>query len=300
MAHNVEIPAPDYVLPDGFDLVYSGKVRDLWSTPSGDLLFVATDRISAYDYILPTRIPDKGKILTAVSLWWFDRLADLVPNHVLSLDVPGAVLGRAMVCQRLEMLPVECVARGYLTGSGLVDYQRTGAVCGVELPPDLVDGSRLPDPIFTPATKAAIGDHDENIDFAAVEATVGASTAEALRRVTLAVYTRAEGLARSRGLLLADTKFEFGRTSDKPDELVLADEVLTPDSSRWWPVESYEPGRAQPSFDKQFVRDWLTSPASGWDKNSGEQPPQLPDEIVDRTRAKYIEAYERLTGRSWK
>ncbi len=296
----MEIPAPDYVLPDGFDLVYSGKVRDLWSTPSGDLLFVATDRISAYDYILPTRIPDKGKILTAVSLWWFDRLADLVPNHVLSLDVPGAVLGRAMVCQRLEMLPVECVARGYLTGSGLVDYQRTGAVCGVELPPDLVDGSRLPDPIFTPATKAAIGDHDENIDFAAVEATVGASTAEALRRVTLAVYTRAEGLARSRGLLLADTKFEFGRTSDKPDELVLADEVLTPDSSRWWPVESYEPGRAQPSFDKQFVRDWLTSPASGWDKNSGEQPPQLPDEIVDRTRAKYIEAYERLTGRSWK
>ena len=300
MTIDVEIPAPDYVLPDGFDLVYSGKVRDLWSTPSGDLLFVATDRISAYDYILPTRIPDKGKILTAVSLWWFDRLADLVPNHVLSLDVPGAVLGRAMVCQRLEMLPVECVARGYLTGSGLVDYQRTGAVCGVELPPDLVDGSRLPDPIFTPATKAAIGDHDENIDFAAVEATVGASTAEALRRVTLAVYTRAEGLARSRGLLLADTKFEFGRTSDKPDELVLADEVLTPDSSRWWPVESDEPGRAQPSFDKQFVRDWLTRPASGWDKNSGEQPPQLPDEIVDRTRAKYIEAYERLTGRSWK
>ncbi len=300
MTIDVEIPAPDYVLPDGYDLVYSGKVRDLWSTPSGDLLFVATDRISAYDYILPTRIPDKGKILTAVSLWWFDRLADLVPNHVVSLDVPGAVLGRAMVCQRLEMLPVECVARGYLTGSGLVDYQRTGAVCGVELPPDLVDGSRLPDPIFTPATKAAIGDHDENIDFAAVEATVGASTAEALRQVTLAVYTRAEGLARSRGLLLADTKFEFGRTSDKPDELVLADEVLTPDSSRWWPVESYEPGRAQPSFDKQFVRDWLTSPASGWDKNSGEQPPQLPDEIVDRTRAKYIEAYERLTGRSWK
>jgi phosphoribosylaminoimidazole-succinocarboxamide synthase len=296
---NVEIPAPDYVLPDGYELVYSGKVRDLWSTPSGELLFVATDRISAYDYILPTKIPDKGKILTAVSLWWFDRLADLVPNHVVSLDVPGAVLGRAMVCKRLEMLPVECVARGYLTGSGLVDYQRTGAVCGVELPSGLVDGSRLPDPIFTPATKAAIGDHDENIDFAAVEATVGAATADALRQLTLAVYTRAEGLARSRGLLLADTKFEFGRTSDKPDELVLADEVLTPDSSRWWPVESYEPGRAQPSFDKQFVRDWLTSPASGWDKTSGEPPPQLPDGIVERTRAKYIEAYERLTGRSW-
>ena len=178
------------------------------------------------------------------------------------------------------------------TGSGLVDYQRTGAVCGVELPPDLVDGSRLPDPIFTPATKAAIGDHDENIDFAAVEATVGASTAEALRRVTLAVYTRAEGLARSRGLLLADTKFEFGRTSDKPDEWCWPTKSSTPDSSRWWPVRSYEPGRAQPSFDKQFVRDWLTSPASGWDKNSGEQPPQLPDEIVDRTRAKYIEGVQ--------
>lgn len=293
MTIDVEIPAPDYVLPDGFDLVYSGKVRDLWSTPSGDLLFVATDRISAYDYILPTRIPDKGKILTAVSLWWFDRLADLVPNHVLSLDVPGAVLGRAMVCQRLEMLPVECVARGYLTGSGLVDYQRTGAVCGVELPPDLVDGSRLPDPIFTPATKAAIGDHDENIDFAAVEATVGASTAEALRRVTLAVYTRAEGLARSRGLLLADTKFEFGRTSDKPDELVLADEVLTPDSSRWWPVESYEPGRAQPSFDKQFVRDYLET--LDWDKTP--PGPELPQEIIDKTAAKYREAEQRLTGR---
>jgi phosphoribosylaminoimidazole-succinocarboxamide synthase len=296
---HVEIPAPDYVLPDGYELVYSGKVRDLWSTPGGELLFVATDRISAYDYILPTRIPDKGKILTAVSLWWFDRLADLVPNHVVSLEVPRAVLGRAMVCRRLDMLPVECVARGYLTGSGLADYTRTGAVCGVQLPAGLVDGARLPDPIFTPATKAAIGDHDENIDFATVEATVGAATAGELRRLTLAVYTRAEGLARSRGLILADTKFEFGRAVGEFDQLVLADEVLTPDSSRWWPVESYEPGKPQPSFDKQFVRDWLTSPASGWDKSSGEQPPELPEEIVERTRAKYIEAYERLTGRTW-
>ncbi|MGA9146010.1 MAG: phosphoribosylaminoimidazolesuccinocarboxamide synthase [Candidatus Nanopelagicales bacterium] len=299
MTIHVEIPAPDYVLPDGYELVYSGKVRDLWSTPGGELLFVATDRISAYDYILPTRIPDKGKILTAVSLWWFDRLADLVPNHVVSLEVPRAVLGRAMVCRRLDMLPVECVARGYLTGSGLADYTRTGAVCGVQLPAGLVDGARLPDPIFTPATKAAIGDHDENIDFATVEATVGAATAGELRRLTLAVYTRAEGLARSRGLILADTKFEFGRAVDEFDQLVLADEVLTPDSSRWWPVESYEPGKPQPSFDKQFVRDWLTSPASGWDKSSGEQPPELPEEIVERTRAKYIEAYERLTGRTW-
>ena len=299
MTIDVEIPAPDYVLPDGYELVYSGKVRDLWSTPGGELLFVATDRISAYDYILPTRIPDKGKILTAVSLWWFDRLADLVPNHVVSLEVPRAVLGRAMVCRRLDMLPVECVARGYLTGSGLADYTRTGAVCGVQLPAGLVDGARLPDPIFTPATKAAIGDHDENIDFATVEATVGAATAGELRRLTLAVYTRAEGLARSRGLILADTKFEFGRAVDEFDQLVLADEVLTPDSSRWWPVESSEPGKPQPSFDKQFVRDWLTSPASGWDKSSGEQPPELPEEIVERTRAKYIEAYERLTGRTW-
>lgn len=299
MGLNVEIPAPDYALPDGYELAYSGKVRDLWSTPSGDLLFVATDRISAYDYILPTPIPDKGKILTALSLWWFDRLAELVPNHVVSLDVPGVVLSRAMVCQRLDMLPVECVARGYLTGSGLVDYERNGSVCGVALPEGLADASRLPEPIFTPATKAAVGDHDENIDFDVVVATVGSATAEELRRLTLAVYTRAEGIARGRGLLLADTKFEFGRASNEFDQLVLADEVLTPDSSRWWPVESYEPGRAQKSFDKQYVRDWLTSPASGWDRASGEPPPELPERVVEQTRAKYIEAYERLTGRTW-
>lgn len=299
MSPTVEIPAPDYDLPEGYELIYSGKVRDLWSTPTDDLLFVATDRISAYDYILPTRIPDKGKILTAVSLWWFDRLAELVPNHVVSLEVPRAVLGRAMVCKRLEMLPVECVARGYLTGSGLKDYNSTGAVCGVELPAGLGDGSRLPEPIFTPATKAAVGDHDENIDFDAVVATVGESIATDLRRLTLDVYTRAEGIARSRGLILADTKFEFGRVSEQDDQLILADEVLTPDSSRWWPIEAYEPGKAQQSFDKQFVRDWLTSPESGWDKSAGNPPPELPQEVVERTRAKYIEAYERLTGRAW-
>ncbi len=299
MAHNVEIPTPDYHLPADYTLLYSGKVRDLWSTPTDDLLFVATDRISAYDYILPTQIPDKGKILTAVSLWWFDQLADLVPNHVVSLEVPRQVLGRAMVCKRLDMLPVECVARGYLTGSGLADYNRSGAVCGVQLPAGLADGSRLPEPIFTPATKAAIGDHDANIDFDALAASVGDSTAMELRRLTLAIYSRAEEIALARGLILADTKFEFGRALAEFDQLVLADEVLTPDSSRWWPVESYEPGRPQQSFDKQYVRDWLTGPESGWDKSSGTAPPELPGDVVELTRAKYIEAFERLTGRSW-
>lgn len=299
MTHDVHIPAPDYVLPEGYSLVYSGKVRDLWSTPTNDILFVATDRISAYDFVLTNPIPDKGKILTAMSLWWFDQLADLVPNHVVSLDVPAAVAGRAMVCQRLEMLPVECVVRGYLTGSGLVDYQAAGSVCGVDLPAGLVDGSRLPEPIFTPATKAAIGDHDENISFDVVEQTVGTATATELRRLSIAVYSRAEQLARHRGLILADTKFEFGRAVNEFDQLVLADEVLTPDSSRWWPMETYEPGRAQPSFDKQYVRDWLTSEASGWDRKSGEAPPELPAEVIERTREKYIEAYQKLTGLNW-
>ncbi|MGB3672815.1 MAG: phosphoribosylaminoimidazolesuccinocarboxamide synthase [Candidatus Nanopelagicales bacterium] len=299
MAHNVEIPAPDYVLPDGYELLYSGKVRDLWSTPAGQVLFVASDRISAYDYVLSTPIPDKGKILTAVSVWWFERLADVVPNHMVSLDVPDEVAGRAMICKRLDMLPVECVARGYLTGSGLADYRRTGEVCGVELPLGLGDGARLPEPIFTPATKAAVGDHDENIDFDAVASAVGEVAANELRRLTLDVYTKAEGIARSRGLILADTKFEFGRAAAESDQLILADEVLTPDSSRWWPIEAYAPGRPQQSFDKQFVRDWLTSPESGWDKASGTQPPPLPEDVVERTRAKYIEAYERLTGQTW-
>jgi phosphoribosylaminoimidazole-succinocarboxamide synthase len=274
--------------------LYSGKVRELYRMADGRLLFVATDRISAFDHILPTLIPDKGRILTQLSLWWFEQLADIVPNHLLSLDVPAEYAGRAMVCEALDMLPVECVARGYLAGSGLADYRRSGAVCGVALPAGLVDGSRLPEPVFTPATKAELGEHDENVDFDAVAATVGDETAQSLRRLTLAVYARGEEVARGRGILLADTKLEFGRRPD--GTLVLADEVLTPDSSRFWPATGWEPGHPQPSFDKQYVRDWLTSPASGWDRASGEPPPPLPDEVVERTRATYIEAYERLTG----
>ena len=299
-------PAPE--LP-GYTHAYSGKVRDLYRAPDGALLFVASDRISAYDWVLPTTIPDKGAILTQLSLWWFEQVADLVGNHVLSTAVPAAVEGRAMLCRPLSMFPVECVARGYLTGSGLVEYRATGEVCGVALPDGLVDGDRLPEPIFTPATKADLGDHDENVDFAAVVATVGETDAQELRRLTLAIYRRAESVARDRGLILADTKFEFGRPADgarSPDSttgagILLADEVLTPDSSRFWPADAWQPGRpgGQPSFDKQFVRDWLTSPASGWDRHSGESPPALPAEIVDRTRALYVQAYERLTGRRW-
>jgi phosphoribosylaminoimidazole-succinocarboxamide synthase len=279
----------------GLSHVYSGKVRDLYELPDGQLLFVASDRISAYDHVLPTPIPDKGRILTQLSLWWFEQLADLVPNHVVSTDVPAEVAGRALVCERLAMAPVECVARGYLTGSGLLDYQRDGAVCGIPLPPGLVDASRLPEPIFTPATKAALGEHDENVSFEVVRGTVGDLTAEDLRRLTLAVYGRAEAVARERGIIVADTKLEFGHRPD--GALVLADEVLTPDSSRFWPADSWQPGRPQPSFDKQYVRDWLTSPESGWSKDSGDPPPALPDDVVERTRAKYVEAYERLTGR---
>lgn len=288
------MPPPDYRLPTGYTHIYSGKVRDLWRTPDDNLLFVATDRISAYDWVLPTTIPDKGKILTATSLWWFDQLADLTDNHLITTDVPEVVAGRAMVCTPLDMLPVEAVARGYLTGSGLTDYQRTGEVCGVPLPGGLVDGSRLPEPIFTPATKAAVGDHDENISYAQVLETVGEPVAEQLRDLTLALYARAEEIARERGILLADTKFEFG--FDKSGRLLLADEVLTPDSSRFWPADQWQPGRPQPSFDKQFVRDWLTSPASGWNKNADVPPPPLPEDVVDRTREKYLEVYQRLTG----
>lgn len=294
----MQIPPPDYQLPDGYELLYSGKVRDLWRTPEDDLLFVSSNRISAYDHIIPTPIPDKGRVLTALSVWWFEKLADLVSNHMISTEVPAAVAGRAMVCRQLQMLPIECVARGYLAGSGLVEYEASHSVCGVPLPPGLINGSRLPEAIFTPATKAAVGDHDENIDFDQTVDIVGEATANELRRLTLQIYTRAEGIARSRGLLLADTKFEFGR--DDVGELVLADEVLTPDSSRWWPSEAWRPGESQKSYDKQFVRDWLTSPASGWDKNSGEPPPELPLEIVEKTRQKYIDAYERLTGRPWR
>jgi phosphoribosylaminoimidazole-succinocarboxamide synthase len=289
-------PAPE--LP-GVRHVYSGKVRDLYEYPDGRMLFVASDRMSAYDWVLPTTIPDKGRVLTAMTVWWFEQLADVVPNHLLSLDVPDAVAGRAMVTRRLDMFPVECVARGYLTGSGLSDYLATGAVCGNALPDGLVDGSRLPGAIFTPATKADLGEHDENVDFDAVVRTVGVDDAEALRQLTLQVYARAEQVARERGIIVADTKFEFGRDAAS-GAIVLADEVLTPDSSRFWPADLWEPGHPQPSFDKQFVRDWLTSPASGWDRHSGEAPPTLPDDVVEQTRAKYVEAYERLTGESWK
>lgn len=285
---------------EGFTHIYSGKVRDLYEAPSGELLVVASDRISAYDFVLPSVIPDKGAILTALSLWWFEQLSDIVPNHVLSLDVPEPVRGRAMLCQRLEMLPVECVARGYLTGSGLADYNATGAVCGNALPEGLVDGSRLPEPIFTPATKAALGDHDENIDLARTAEIIGMRRAVRLSALTLRIYAFAEEVARSRGVILADTKFEFGvDPQDASDTFLLGDEVLTPDSSRFWPADQWQPGRAQASFDKQYVRDWLTSPASGWDRHSGDAPPALPDEVIERTRARYIEAYERITQRRW-
>jgi len=274
--------------------VHSGKVRDLYSLESGDLLMVASDRISAYDHVLTPGIPDKGEILTRMSLWWFEQLADMVPNHVVSTQVPERVRGRALVCERLDMFPVECVARGYLAGSGLLDYDATGEVCGIPLPPGLVDGSRLPEPIFTPATKADVGEHDENVSFDAVVATVGQETAEELRDLTLAIYARAEGIARDRGIILADTKFEFGARPD--GTIVLADEVLTPDSSRFWPADAWQPGRAQLSYDKQFVRNWLTSAESGWDRAADLPPPPLPADIVEKTRERYVQAYEQLTG----
>jgi phosphoribosylaminoimidazole-succinocarboxamide synthase len=276
--------------------LHSGKVRDLYVLDdgpyAGELLMVASDRLSIFDYVLDTTIPDKGEILTRMSLWWFGRLG--VPHHVLSTDVPEAVRGRAVVCRSLAMYPVECVARGYLTGSGLLDYRATGEVCGIALPPGLEDGSRLPEPIFTPATKAALGDHDENVSYDAVVDAVGADVAAALRERTLDVYARAEAVARERGIILADTKLEFGADAD--DTLVLGDEVLTPDSSRFWPAAEWRPGRAQPSYDKQIVRNWALSPESGWDKESGVAPPPLPPEVVERTRSRYVEAYELLTG----
>jgi len=277
--------------------LHSGKVRDLYRLEDGRLLMVASDRISAYDFVLDTTIPDKGVILTQMSLWWFEQLADLVPHHIVSSDVPEVVRGRAVVCEELAMFPVECVARGYLTGSGLADYRATGEVCGISLPEGLVDGSRLPEPLFTPATKAAVGDHDENVSYDAVAGVIGEERAAELRRLTLAVYDRAERIARERGIILADTKLEFGARPD--GTVVLADEVLTPDSSRFWPAGEWEPGRTQPSYDKQIVRNWLTSAESGWDRASGSKPPALPVEVVARTRAKYIEAYERLTGRQF-
>ncbi|SDI77266.1 phosphoribosylaminoimidazole-succinocarboxamide synthase [Frankineae bacterium MT45] len=280
--------------------LHSGKVRDLYRAPDGSLVMVASDRISAYDFILSTPIPDKGAILTALSVWWFEQLADLAPNHLISVDspvIPAQWRGRAMLCQSLDMVKVECVARGYLTGGGLSEYEASGLVSGIALPSGLLDGSRLPEPIFTPSTKADVGEHDEPMSFAEVEALVGAEEAQELRALTLAVYSRAAGIAAEAGVILADTKIEFGR--DTAGRLVIADEVLTPDSSRFWPAQEWQPGHRQPSYDKQFVRDWLTSPAANWDRSSGVEPPPLPEEIALATRERYLQAYERLTGRSF-
>jgi phosphoribosylaminoimidazole-succinocarboxamide synthase len=278
-------------------LLYSGKVRDVYGWGDDRLLLVASDRVSAYDHVLPTPIPDKGKILTQLSLWWFGQLADLIPNHLVDAEIPAEFAGRAMACRRLSMVPVECVARGYLAGSGLREYRESGSVCGVPLPPGLTDGSRLPEPIFTPATKAPRGQHDQNIPFSAVAASVGAGVAAELERVTLEVYRRGAAIAARNGILVADTKIELG--FEPGGRLMLADEVLTPDSSRLWPAGQWQPGRPQVSFDKQIVRDWLDSPEAGWDKRDTEPPPALPGHVVGQTRASYIEAYERITGRQW-
>ncbi|MGY0059689.1 phosphoribosylaminoimidazolesuccinocarboxamide synthase [Streptomyces sp. LZ34] len=305
MSGFVEKPEPVEV--PGLVHLHTGKVRDLYRNEKGDLVMVASDRMSAYDWVLPTEIPDKGRVLTQLSLWWFDQLIDVVPHHVLSTEVPEGApadwAGRTLVCRSLSMLPVECVARGYLTGSGLAEYRESRTVCGIALPEGLADGSELPSPIFTPATKAEVGEHDENVPYEEVARRVGAETAAHLRQATLAVYNRGRDIARDRGIILADTKFEFGYADAEgggdEQQLVLADEVLTPDSSRFWPADQWQPGRPQPSFDKQFVRDWLASPASGWDRHGEQPPPPLPEEIVERTRAKYVEAYERLTGTRW-
>ena len=276
----------------------SGKVREMYEIDDETLLMVATDRISAYDHVLGTPIPDKGRVLTAMSAFFFDALD--VPNHLAGpLDderIPAEVLGRAMVVRRLDMVQAECVARGYLTGSGITEYRESGTVCGIELPDGLVEASKLPEPIFTPATKAAVGDHDENISFDQLTRIVGDELAERLRSETLDIYSRAAEIAADRGVLLADTKFEFGLADG---ELILADEVLTPDSSRYWPADDYSPGRVQPSFDKQFVRNWLTGPEAGWNPDADTPPPVLPDEVVAATRDRYIEAYERISGLSF-
>ncbi|HEU0104175.1 MAG TPA: phosphoribosylaminoimidazolesuccinocarboxamide synthase [Mycobacteriales bacterium] len=284
-------------------LLARGKVREMYAVDDDSLLMVASDRLSAYDVVLPTPIPDKGAVLTGLSLWWFGQLRDLVPDHLITADVADypAVLapyadelrGRSMLCRRLTMYPVECVARGYLTGSGLADYRAHGSVCGVPLPEGLVEASALPAPIFTPATKAELGAHDENVSFPVVADAVGLTVAEELRRITLAVYARGAALAATRGILLADTKLELG--VDSAAVLTLGDEVLTPDSSRFWPASSYAPGSVQPSYDKQYVRDWLTR--AGWDRTA--PGPELPDDVVEQTRGRYVDAYERLTGSSF-
>jgi phosphoribosylaminoimidazole-succinocarboxamide synthase len=270
----------------------SGKVREIYQV-DGDLLMVASDRISAYDVVMPNPIPDKGRVLTQMSIFWFELTAEIVPNHFLSEDVPEEVAGRAMRVRRLEMYPVECVVRGYLSGSGWREYRDSGSVCGIELPRGLHESDRLPEPIFTPATKAEAGDHDENIDFERAAAIIGSrALMEELRRVSIELYRRAADHAAERGIILADTKLEFGSSAGA--EIVLGDEAFTPDSSRFWPAAEYEPGRPQPSFDKQYLRDWLDQ--IGWDHTP--PPPQLPDEVLENTRAKYLEAYERITGRN--
>lgn len=286
---------------DGLDLLRSGKVRDIYRAGEGRLLLVASDRVSTYDVIHPTPIPDKGKVLTGVSAFWFDHLADVVGNHLVSTDVDDfpdaarahreALAGRTMLVEEVDIVPFECVVRGYLVGSGWKEYQRDGTVCGIELAPGLVEAARLPEPIFTPATKAEQGEHDENVSFEVMAAGAGEQLASRLRDLALQLYGRGAALAADRGIILADTKFEFGL--DAEGQVVLADEVLTPDSSRYWPADQWEPGRTPPSFDKQFVRDYATS--TGWDKTP--PAPELPDDVVAATREKYVEAYERITGR---
>ena len=278
---------------DGWTHIRTGKVRDLYSNGDGEILLVASDRISAFDWVLPTEIPNKGAILTQLSLFWFELLGDIVPNHIVSDDVPSSVLDRAVIVQPLEMFQIECVARGYLTGSGLAEYTSSGAVCGNALPEGLVDGSKIEEAIFTPATKAEIGDHDINIDFDKASQIVGKGTAEDLRDLSLKLYETAADYALSRGIIVADTKFEFGANSE--GSIIWGDEALTPDSSRFWELGSWSPGKSQPSFDKQYLRDWLTS--TGWDKKS--PPPELPDEIIEKTAARYEEAFERITGQKF-
>jgi phosphoribosylaminoimidazole-succinocarboxamide synthase len=293
----------------GWRHMYSGKVRDLYVPADRSLadrfgqdcvLVVASDRISAYDHVLSSEIPDKGRILTQLSLWWFDQLD--VAHHVLASTVedgvPAAVEGRAMICKKLEMFPVECIARGYLTGSGLLEYQQSRTVCSIPLPEGLVDGSRLDEAIFTPSAKAEVGEHDENITYDAVVDLVGEDVAALMRELTMKIYTKAEEIARGRGIILADTKVEFGFDVSS-GAITLGDEVLTPDSSRFWDAATYEPGKSQPSYDKQYVRDWLTSAESGWDRGSDSPPPALPEDVVSRTRGRYVEAYEKLTGRTF-
>jgi phosphoribosylaminoimidazole-succinocarboxamide synthase len=285
--------APVAPVIEGWTHIRTGKVRDLYSNDEGEILLVASDRISAFDWVLPTEIPNKGAILTQLSLFWFELLGDIVPNHIVTEDVPKSVMDRAVIVQPLEMYEIECVARGYLTGSGLVEYNDSRAVCGNALPDGLLDGSKLPASIFTPATKAEVGDHDINIDFESAAKLVGRDIAEDLRDVTLKLYETAAEYALGRGIILADTKFEFGANSE--GTITWGDEALTPDSSRFWELEGWAPGKSQPSFDKQFVRDWLIS--SGWDKKS--PPPELPNEIIEKTAARYAEAFERITGQKF-